>query len=503
MFKPATASGFDPRKPIDRREKAKGGKKKAAAAKYLPPSKRRNLVVFKNVVVFKYMGPNSPTEFTRTPKVVVCTFFHQIDTTASGEEVVVDLVDLIKNADCPDHDFTTLGGSDLEFVKCSGKSCRIPQTAVEFEWNGEAVKSLCGQGDLCVRLRRDFSKYVPEPSDESDDTAEAKVEVYDTTRPHSSSGERHPPHLNSSSGSLPPSQTFAATTDDVKPGPSSVVDLTHTSPVNCTLDDDDELPPVLFSKPPAVSTDTLYNIFTPAFSVQSVDAIVDLCDFDTDLAMTYLVNGPTAGVLLRLLRKKEYSGRAKKITIHDEEDILEEALLHYKHPSFDPCTPVRVSLKGQPAVDTGGVTRQFFNDVLRSFVKQDSFQLFVGHPERLRPAYSPQVLPLMKILGLIIGHSVIHEGPGFPFFAPFVFWYLASGSEQTALPYVSVNDLSNSAVQIVNQVNLYIYVLRMVKVVGPQMLHVHRNVQKYCHGLRISILLGIKGIGCSAYSKIV
>ena len=145
---------------IGERKRIQGGKKKAAAAKYLPPSKRRNLVVFKNVVVFKYMGPNSPTEFTRTPKVVVCTFFHQIDTTASGEEVVVDLVDLIKNADCPDHDFTTLGGSDLEFVKCSGKSC-IPQTAVEFEWNGEAVKSLCGQGDLCIRWRRDFSKYVP------------------------------------------------------------------------------------------------------------------------------------------------------------------------------------------------------------------------------------------------------------------------------------------------------------------------------------------------------
>ena len=108
-------------------------------------------------------------------------FFHQIDTTASGEEVVADLVDLIKNADCPDRDFTTLDGSDLEFVKCSGKSGRIPQTAVQFEWNGEG---LCGQGDLCVRLRRDFSKYVPEPSDESDDTAEAKVEVYNTTRPH-------------------------------------------------------------------------------------------------------------------------------------------------------------------------------------------------------------------------------------------------------------------------------------------------------------------------------
>ena len=71
-------------------------------------------------------------------------FFHQIVTTATWEEVVVDIVNLINNTGCPEHDFTTLGGSDLEFVKCSGKSCCIPQTAVELEWNGEAAQSLCG-----------------------------------------------------------------------------------------------------------------------------------------------------------------------------------------------------------------------------------------------------------------------------------------------------------------------------------------------------------------------
>lgn len=148
-------------------------------------------------------------------------------------------------------------------------------------------------------LRRDFSKFAAETSDESNDTAEAAVEVYDTIRPHSSSsGEIQPPRQNSSSGSLPLSQVFAAANDDVKPGPSSMVDLTCTSPVNTTPLDDDELPPVVFSKPPAITTDTLYSIFTPAFSVQSVDAVVNLCDFDTELAMNYLVSGPTAGSLL-------------------------------------------------------------------------------------------------------------------------------------------------------------------------------------------------------------
>ena len=42
----------------------------------------------------------------------------------------------MKNADRPEH-IITLGGSDLESMKCSGESC---QMAVEFEWNSEAVK---------------------------------------------------------------------------------------------------------------------------------------------------------------------------------------------------------------------------------------------------------------------------------------------------------------------------------------------------------------------------
>ena len=45
-----------------------------------------------------------------------------------------------------------------------------------------------------------------------------------------------------------------------------------------------------------------------------------------------------------------------------KEDIL-EALVYYKHPSFDSSIPLRISFKGQPAIDTGGITRQFFSDV--------------------------------------------------------------------------------------------------------------------------------------------
>jgi len=266
------------------------------------------------------------------------------------------------------------------------------------------------------------------------------VQVYDT-KPHSLTNPTSPRPLSPA--------------DDCQPGPSSVVDLTdltsYSPSYTCSPQSGDELPEIALScKQSVVTTDDLYHIFTPTFSKPCVDAIVKLSSLDRTAAMNFLLSGPTARGLLQLLRQREYNSKAE-ITIQDEDELL-EALLHYKHPSFKPLSPVRVSFKGQPAIDTGGVTRQFFSDVLRCFVTQDVFQLFVGHPERRRPAYSPQVLPLMKILGLIIGHSLVHEGPGFPFLAPFVFWYLASGSEQIALLYVSVNDLSTPVMQIVIQV---------------------------------------------------
>ena len=36
---------------------------------------------------------------------------------------------------------------------------------------------------------------------------------------------------------------------------------------------------------------------------------------------------------------------------------MHEALVYYKHPSFNPVTPVRVAFEDQPAIDTGRVTR--------------------------------------------------------------------------------------------------------------------------------------------------
>ena len=315
------------------------------------------------------------------------------------------------------------------------------------------MKSLCGQGDLYVRLKRDF--LVPQLSSSEYSSSDEEVErsMVTTTPTTMATASQTPQQTSKASNQLP--QASSSILSPSSPGPSSVVDLTATSPQS-NVSSGDDLPEVNIAKSPVpvpVTVSSLYTIFTPSVSEECVDCVVRLSIFDPVFAMNVLLQGTATG-LLQLLRRKQFNQRGAKIVI-DDEDILEEALLHYKHPSFDPTIPIRVSYKGQPAVDTGGVTRQFFTDVLSSFARQDSFQLFMGHSSRLRPAYSPQILPLMKILGTIIGHSLILEGPGFTFLAPFVFWYVATGSEQIALPYVSVHDLSPAAADVVTQVSLF------------------------------------------------
>ena len=105
----------------------------------------------------------------------------------------------------------------------------------------------------------------------------------------------------------------------------------------------------------------------------------------------------------------------------------------------------------QPGLDTGGIQRNFFTQVLDHFA-EDSLSIFVGDMYHLRPHHSPQVLPLMKILGNVISHSLIQGGPGFPFLAPYVYWYVITASEETSLSYITREDLDPDVAHIVESV---------------------------------------------------
>lgn len=119
----------------------------------------------------------------------------------------------------------------------------------------------------------------------------------------------------------------------------------------------------------------------------------------------------------------------KKLRV-DEEDLVADAVAFYKGPDFDPKAGVRGVYSGQPASDTGGVSRHFFSDLLHRLS-----QIYISGESRKVPLYNTDILisGLMKIIGTIIVRSVLHGGPGFPFFSSALYWYLATGSVGSAI----------------------------------------------------------------------
>ena len=84
----------------------------------------------------------SPREFGRSERDIVCTFFYELTPYCFGNEIKNEKI--AKQSCIKGHDFTLLFASDVEFVKCTGKMCRVPQTSSDFEWSADAVRSLSG-----------------------------------------------------------------------------------------------------------------------------------------------------------------------------------------------------------------------------------------------------------------------------------------------------------------------------------------------------------------------
>ena len=74
-------------------------------------------------------------------------------------------------------------------------------------------------------------------------------------------------------------------------------------------------------------------------------------------------SGPeTPQTLKRLRSKTQPRGTREKIKV-DRDDLVMDVDSFHKSPDFYPTIPIFVSLKGQPAIDTGGVLWQVFSDV--------------------------------------------------------------------------------------------------------------------------------------------
>lgn len=145
---------------------------------------------------------------------------------------------------------------------------------------------------------------------------------------------------------------------------------------------------------------------------------------------------------------KNMSKQPVKVTI-DPKDIVADTIAYYKTSHFDGSKRLRVSFLDQPGIDTGGLSRQFFNDSIEAIADFQGYMLFEGPDNRKLPAYNSTSVHsgLFEVLGRLIGHSILQCSIGYPCLAPPVYWYLATGDVHKALSYVSIVDVRDEEVK--------------------------------------------------------
>ena len=408
------------------RKSGRKGKGKLAEEKYGTKKKvRLSTASFqKKVIVFNYMGSKPPGTFTRSDNLIVARgLLPSLPVHISETELRSEICNIIKsNSSGPG-----VSPNDFEFINMSGKQASVPQCKEGFEWDGRSVKELAGSGCVYVRLTKSLPITVSSSSD-SDDFPQVSVKREDTNNEtrvlaNAETGSSSSLPCSSRNSSTLPSSTIAS--GGSSPFPSSSASVSAASvAVDCSSVVATGSPSVASSpsaSPLGVGEDEvvpgdpkrdlsrLLEMF-PDFNLSQLDMLYHLskCSFSK------VVDSVLEGISIECLRSLAYStivvplSESPRICLDvddDEEDWVQAAISFYKDAKFDRQAPVRISIRGQPAVDTGGVQRQFFSVVFSKLADSSSVLcLFEGPPNRLRPAYKASLLSsgLLKIFGTMV-----------------------------------------------------------------------------------------------------
>ena len=124
--------------------------------------------------------------------------------------------------------------------------------------------------------------------------------------------------------------------------------------------------------------------------------------------------------------------------------FLTDSFEFFKRTSFDPRRKLKVIFKNQPAIDAGGVRRQFFLRLFRELSNPNHvLHLFEGNPRGLLPVCRTDtaISKVFEHIGKMIGYAITHG------FRPLrlskaVYHYIIHGDIDAALPYVTISDVA-------------------------------------------------------------
>ena len=206
---------------------------------------------------------------------------------------------------------------------------------------------------------------------------------------------------------------------------------------------------------------------TELFPCNTIEQLMCICNLSGFSLSKYFIEGPSfesirSVAISQITVPLEESPCIRVDADDDEDEWTEAAIAFYKQKKFNKSAGVRISIRGQPAVDVGGVRRQFFFSVLCNLANPSSeststsaLRLFEGKPHRLRPAYKASILSsgMLATVGTMIAHCILLDGQEFPYLSECCYYYIA-GSYDQALAPVTINDVGTNVQFIIIEVNL-------------------------------------------------
>ena len=443
-----------------------------------------NVSFQKKVVIFKDMGEHPPTSFTRSDKDILTSgLLPVMSVDASEKEIRNEICAIVNSCGIKEKlNLSVIAVNDFHFINMSGKHATVPHCKEGFEWDGRAVKELAGSGSIYVRLNKSFRPTDDTDSDNDDDddlelpqcsvmatlsnsqdasTSLSKDEINDGS---STSMAQMQNPINF--GSPPTSYATPIVIDDdhdqtsddeQTEGASASVD--HTSAESVEKGSEATCSNYDISK--------LAEMF-PYKTMEQLTCIYNLSGLSLSKCFDCLIEGPSFDsirnvAVCQISVPSEESPRIRVDVDDDADDWTEAAVAFYKNSKFNRHAGVRVSIRGQPAVDVGGVRRQFFFTVLQNLAhpreSASVFMFFEGNPRRLRPAYKASILSsgMLTTLGTMIAHSIILDGQGFPYLSDYCYYYIADCYDQ-ALTSVTTDDVGANVKFIVEKV-IFIVIL--------------------------------------------
>eukprot|EP00112_Aurelia_sp_Birch-Aquarium-sp1_P003804 Seg143.7 transcript_id=Seg143.7/GoldUCD/mRNA.D3Y31 product="hypothetical protein" protein_id=Seg143.7/GoldUCD/D3Y31 len=241
--------------------------------------------------------------------------------------------------------YPLINSGNYDYVKRERNRISTPVTDMNFDWNFAALRGLCGQGKLYCRLNVLLS-YVKDDSDDDDNAGSPQPS---TTGQSTSSIETGRPSILTSTGDSAQEITTIISNDtDASSSLNSATDRQNGVDQQ-TLSADLIAIPGSSTASSQNATEHVTDLSNLVHELLDKQNEKDDTKFDSlESALTYV---------------KSKLGDMKECLRVSPDNALDNALAYYKSSDFQPNIKLAFQYKGQAAIDTDGVLRQFYSDV--------------------------------------------------------------------------------------------------------------------------------------------